>query len=191
MIFSQASLLAFLKVMSEINPVPFSPPVELNVFVIKVLLTRSVLLKFEVSCYQCHVTCTGLIMLFSALRSWLRWALMRKFCVFYSISQLKKLCATNRCSKMVSWEGESIEHSPQGPPLQPTCAQAQLLPSSIHSSMPLHKTSSPKQPNEILIQLGTVHVSKRPFTHRLVLFSLPRHDIRPSLIAPLYAPALK
>lgn len=93
--------------------------------------------------------------------------------------------------KMVSCEGESIHRSPLGPPLQPTCAQAQSLPSSVHSSMPLHKTGSPKQPNEILIQLGTVHVSQRPFSHRLVLFSLPRHDIRPSLIAPLYATALK
>lgn len=92
---------------------------------------------------------------------------------------------------MVSLEGESIERSPLGPLLQPTCAQAQLLPSPVHSSMPLHKTSSPKQPNEILIQLGTVHVSKRPFSHRLVVFSLPRHDIRPSLIAPLYAAAPK
>lgn len=62
-------MLAFQKVMSEINPVPFSPPVELSCFVLKVLLTRSVLLNFNVSFImdECYVTCTGLIMFLSVL----------------------------------------------------------------------------------------------------------------------------
>lgn len=44
--------------------------------------------------------------------------------------------------------------------LWPTCVQAQLLSSSNPSFMQLHKTSSSKRPNEIFIQLGSVHHSK-------------------------------
>lgn len=91
--------------------------------------------------------------------------------------------------KTVWWGEETTSRGFKGPLMLPSCAQS--LPSSILSTMPLRNTSSPKQPNEILIQLGTVHVSKRPFSHRLALFSLDRHDIRLSLIALLYAPAHK
>lgn len=97
---------------------------------------------------------------------------MQQFCAFYSISHLNTICATNSCSK----DGIMRRHihlmQPSGPPLlvhKNNWSQAPF----IHHSMPLHKTSSPRQPNEILIQLGTVHFSKRPFSHRLVLFSLP------------------